>query len=121
MLEKYGTVPAEYLEIASEATEIEMEHDNGTYLRIWGPARCLEMDDGYEISKRIVTAVPIGDNGGGKIIFYMSGKSGFGLYLLGFGDANPDHAYLIAANLRQLLVEAKGIEIEGGKGGRGQL
>jgi hypothetical protein len=110
MLEKFGSVPDEFLEMVREATEIEIQHDNGTYLHFWGPSACIELDEAYEISKRIKGAFPIGDDGGGRVIFYMDGKHGFGIYLVGFGDLDADDAIWVAASLSDLLTGAKGIE-----------
>ncbi len=108
---RFRRIPQEYIELIQEATEIEVQHKNGTYLRFWGPTGCVDMDEGYEISRRIEGAFPIGDDGGGRVIFYMLGKNGFGLYVVGFGDLDADDATWIAASLSELLVEAKGIEI----------
>ncbi len=106
----YPSVPDEYLILVGEATEVELQHQNGQYLRIWGPNGCIEMDDAYEISKHIAGAIPIGDDGGGKVIFYMNGKMGFGLYHVGYGDLNADDAIFAAPSLLALLEQAVGIQ-----------
>jgi hypothetical protein len=37
--QRFATGPREYLEFAVEATEIELQHKGGQYIRIWGPKR----------------------------------------------------------------------------------
>jgi len=107
---RYPSVPGEYLALIGEATEIELQHQNGQYLRIWGPDGCIEMDNGYNISKRIAGAVPIGDDGGGKVLFYMNGKKGFGVYHVGYGDLDAEDAVFAAPSLSALLEQAVGID-----------
>ena len=53
----------------------------------------------------------IGDDEGGKVIFYAEGKEGFGLYLVGFGNLDLDDAVYIAPSLEALLIEGIGAEI----------
>jgi hypothetical protein len=105
----FGSVPPEYLEIAAEATEIELQHGDGQYVRIWGPDSCIEMDDGYGIRRRIPGAFPIGDDGGGRVIFYQHGKRGTGLYHVGYGNLDREDAAFIATSLRDFLTKAVGI------------
>lgn len=105
-----GAVPADYLELVKEATEIELRHASGQYMRIWGPAGCIEMDEGYSIRRQIPGALPIGDDGGGRVILHQSGKQGFGLYHVGYGNLDGDDAIWIAANLTDFLTRCVGIE-----------
>jgi hypothetical protein len=106
----YPSMPDEYLSLIKEATEIELQHQRGQYVRIWGPKGCVEMDDGYDISQRIAGAIPIGDNGGGKVLFYMNGKKGFGLYHVGYGDLDADVAIFAAPSLSALLQHGVGLD-----------
>lgn len=101
--------PADYLELANEATEIEMQWDGTQYLRLWGPSGCLEMDEAYGIGNRIQGALPIGDNGGGGALLYMEGNNGWGLYKVSFGDLDREDAVWVASSLRKLLFEGEGI------------
>lgn len=82
----FGIIPTEYAELVSEATEVELQHNDGQYIRIWGPMGCIEMDEGYGMRQRIAAAFPIGDDGGGHVIFYQNGKNGPGLYHVGYGN-----------------------------------
>ena len=107
---RFPSVPDEYVKLVEEATEIELQHETGQYIRIWGPGGCIEMDEGYDISKRILGAVPIGDDGGGKPIFYMNGKSGHGLYHVGYGDLDAEDAVFTAPSLTAFLQQAVGID-----------
>lgn len=106
----FGSVPAEYLEIVAEATEVELQHDQGQYIRIWGPMGCVEMDEGYGIRNRIPDAFPIGDDGGGQVLFYANGNKGFGLYHVGYGNLDRDDAIWIASSLRECLANGTGVD-----------
>lgn len=108
---KFEGIPIEYSELVREATELELQHLNGAYIRIWGPEGCLDMDEGYDISLRIPGAVPIGDNGGGKVLLYMKGKGGNGLYIVGYGDLDAEDAKWVASSIRELLVDGLGAEM----------
>lgn len=108
--QKFVAIPQEYIDLISEATEIEIQHTGGAYMRIWGPMGCIDMDEGYEISRRIDGAFPIGDDGGGRVILYMTGDQGYGLYIVGFGDLDAEDARWIAPSLKDLLTNATGIE-----------
>ncbi len=106
----FGSLPQEFIQFTHEATEVEILHKNGQYLRIWGPADCIDMDEGYGIRKHIPNAIPIGDDGGGHVIFYAKGDQGDGLYHVGYGDLDITDAIWIAATLDDLLKDAKGID-----------
>jgi hypothetical protein len=54
--------------------------------------------------------MPIGDDGGGQVIFYLDGQHGFGLYHVGYGNLGEEDAIWIAASLKELLCEAKGVD-----------
>ena len=85
--------------------------DSTSYIRIWGAAGCSEMNAAYHIQDYIPQALAIGDDEGGKVIFYAEGKEGFGLYLVGFGNLDLDDAVYIAPSLETLLIEGIGAEI----------
>jgi len=100
----------EYLELIDEATNIELEHADGQYLRFWGPSLCIEMDVGYGMRKRMGNIFPIGDDGGGRVIFYGKGKNGQGLHFVGYGDLDIEDATFFSTSLEQFLRTADGIE-----------
>jgi hypothetical protein len=106
----FPSLPCEYVVLIREATEIELQHNNGQYIRICGPAGCIDMDKAYNISARMAGAIPIGDDGGGKVIFYMTGSHGFGLYRVGFGDLDANDAVFISPSLSAFLGECTGVE-----------
>jgi len=56
------------------------------------------MDVGYGISKWIPGVLPIGDDGGGEVIFYANGKRGSGLSHVGYGNLDLDDAVWIAGS-----------------------
>lgn len=106
----FGGTPKEYVDFVLDATEIELQHQNGQYVRIWGPSGCVEMDEGYGIRQRIPGAFPIGDDGGGHVIFYATGKRGSGLYHVGYSNLDVDDAIWIAPTLADLIGKATGID-----------
>jgi hypothetical protein len=107
---QFAAVPAEYLKLVREVTEIELKHKDGAYLRIWGPAGCLEMDKAYSIQRRIPGAIPIGDNGGGRVILYRPAVAGTTLHLADYGDLDRDDLVMLAPSLTELLTKATGAE-----------
>jgi hypothetical protein len=106
----FGTLPQEFIDLVREATDVELQHQNGQYVRIWGPVGCVDMDEANEIRKYIPESFPIGDDGGGHVIFYGKGDSGEGLYHVGFGNLGMEDAVWIANTLGCFLVHAKGVE-----------
>ncbi|MBX9624137.1 MAG: SMI1/KNR4 family protein [Gemmataceae bacterium] len=68
------------------------------------------MDEGYMIRHRIPGAIPIGDDGGGQVIFYAQGRDGFGLYHVGYGNLDIQDAKYIAPSLSDFLSRNKGID-----------
>lgn len=62
------------------------------------------MRTAYDIDVRLPGALPIGDDGGGRVALYMDGSSGFGLYLSGYGDLDSGSASWLSESLRDLLV-----------------
>ena len=107
---KFPDIPDEYIRLMSQATEIELGLPNDRYLRIWEPGGCIDMDEGYSISRSMPDAIPIGDDGGGRVIFYAVGSNGFGLYRVGFGVLDLEGATWIAPNLEALLYRGVGID-----------
>jgi hypothetical protein len=102
--------PQEYVNLIRQATEIELQYLNNQYVRIWGPLGCIEMDAGYGIRQHIPSAFPVGDDGGGHVIFFVNGKRGFGLYHVGFGNLDLDDAIWIAPDLHRFLVNCEGVD-----------
>jgi len=105
---RFPAVADEFVELSSDATELELEFE-GKYLRIWHPNTCAEMDEGYGISTRLHGAIPIGDDGGGRVLLYFTGTGGRGLYRVGYGDLDPEDAAWVAASLDKLLSTGDGM------------
>ncbi len=61
----FGQIPPDYRTLVGEVTELELQHHDGQYIRIWGALGSKEMDEGYGIRASIPDAFPIGDDGGG--------------------------------------------------------
>jgi hypothetical protein len=107
--ERYVDIPEEYLRLMEKASELELSI-RGRYLRIWAPSGCIDQDEGYGISRRMPGAILIGDNGGGRVLFYWDGPKGHGLYSAGYGDLDPDDARWVACTLEAVLCEGHGVQ-----------
>lgn len=103
-------VPSEYAEIVKQATDLEINVDRSMYLRIWGPSRCIELNEAHNVHMYMPHSLAIGDDEGGRGLFYLSGKSGFGLYVTGFGNLDIDEAEYLAPTLSDLLKNNVGVE-----------
>ncbi len=69
----------------------------------------MEMDEAYGVSRRIARGIPIGDDGGGRMLIYMQGEHGEGLYLAGYGDLDREDCLWLTDSLSTLLVNAQGL------------
>lgn len=115
LVKAYPTVPEEYLQLISSATEIELTHVSGAYLRIYGAVDAMDMDEGYDISDCLEGAIPIGDDGNSRAVFYWTGGQGKGLYVGFYSALFPEDVTYVSANLTTLLrdgVGAKALLIE---------
>ena len=106
----FGTVlPMDFETLIGEAAEIEILVLEEEFIRIWGAAGCLEMNEAYEITDNIPNCIGIGDDErGNALIWYPSGE---GLYLAGFGCLDIDEAKFVSPNLKSLLHDAVGAEV----------
>ncbi|MEJ2044015.1 MAG: SMI1/KNR4 family protein [Reinekea sp.] len=104
-------LPADFVSIVREKTEVEILVDNNKYFRIWSPSGCIEMNEEYEVQNHIPNSLAIGDDEGGSALILMTGNKGFGLYKVGFGDLDTDDAEYISASLEELLVSGVGAEV----------
>ena len=103
-------VPEIYLRIVREMTDVEILVNQRKYVRIWGPARVLEMNEAYEVQKNIPASLAIGDDESGSALILMTGSRGFGFYKVGFGDLDVGDASYIASSLEDFLLNAIGVE-----------
>ena len=104
------TIPEDYLGIGRVMTEVEILVNEKSYIRIWGAARCVEMNDAYQIQKYIPNSLAIGDDEGGMALIVMAGPRGMGIYTVGFGDLDANDAKFIAPSLSKFLIGGEGIE-----------
>lgn len=109
---KYATltVPDEYLELIRDKTEVEISINDQKYIRIWGAAGVIEMNDAYFVQRYIPNSLAIGDDEEGNALLYADGKSGFGLYAVAFNDLDVNEMIFISGTLKELLIAAKGVE-----------
>lgn len=103
-------VPAEYLELIRERTEIEINIQNKKYIRLWGADGCIELNEEYYIQKYIPNSLAIGDDEDGNVILYAQGKNGFGIYVVAFNDLDVDEMIFISESLEDMLVLMKGVD-----------
>ncbi|MGP3781155.1 hypothetical protein ACTWKC_12095 [Bacillus sp. 4A_MP3] len=54
------------------------------------------MNESYEIQDYIPNSLAVGDDEGGNALIYFEGAEGFGLYIVGFGDLDPEEAVKVA-------------------------
>ena len=107
---RYVDVPNEYLELISSATELELSHACGAYLRIYGMADAIDMDEGYSISDNLEGAVPIGDDGNSRAVFYWRGNKGSGAHLHSCDSMFPEDVIFVAPSLVSLVKDGVGAE-----------
>jgi len=112
LLAKFPSIPRDYREIAETLTEYELKHAAGQYFRIWAPVAVLEMDQAHQVSRRIPGATPIGDDGGDRVVLYLHGDEGFGLYRAGFGALDADEVRYIASSLTDVLTRGAGVLVD---------
>ncbi len=74
----------------NEATDIQISIENLKDIMIWGVARCIEMNEAYEIQQYISKSLAIGDDGHGNVLIYATTERGFGLYVIAFNDLDID-------------------------------
>jgi hypothetical protein len=67
------------------------------------------MNEAHHISQRIHGAIPIGDDGGDRVVLYLDGDNGFGLYRVGFGSLDREDAKWIAPSLIAVLSQSEGV------------
>ncbi|AGB83056.1 hypothetical protein D781_2813 [Serratia sp. FGI94] len=103
-------IPDEYLDFTSKHSDAEILVLGDSYIRIWGVSGCLEMNESYDFQKYIPHSLAIGDDEGGKALFYANGNNGFGLYIVGFGDLDINDATFVSESLYKLLIDGKGAE-----------
>lgn len=104
-------VPAEYIKIIKEKTEIEIQVDGKKYIRIWGAKGCIEMNTAYHIQKYIPDSLAIGDDECSNAVLYTYGHKGFGVYIVPLNDLGMDEMVFIAASLEDFFVNEKGIDV----------
>jgi hypothetical protein len=101
--ERFPELPDDYCELVSQATDVELEDRVGGYLHLWGPARCLEVDEWQQLSKWLGGAIPIGDDGRGRFLQYAQGDSGWALFLQEPDRGDGAYRLRVANGLEKLL------------------
>ncbi len=104
-------VPEDYLEIVREATEVEIDVDGGAFLRIWGAAESVAMNEDYEVQRYLPQGLAVGDDGGGNAVIYLNSGSSSGVFLCDFGALDEEEMRFLASSLEDLLTRGIGIEV----------
>jgi hypothetical protein len=108
----YPDIPAGYLEMVGEMTNLVLLWNRKGELRLWGPEHAMAMDQAYGVSAMIPGALPYGDNGGGQLLIHGVGTDGLATYLVDTGSLFLDEdAPIIAADLDTLLKTERGAEL----------
>ena len=105
------SVPDDYINVVKYATEVEIKVNNHSYIRIWSPLGCIEMNEAYNVQSFIPNSLAIGDDEGGRVLIYVAEGDSIGLYLVGFGDLDFEDAIWVAPSLHDLLVNNVGIAL----------
>lgn len=107
----YPDIPAGYLEMVAEMTDLLLLWNRHGELRLWGPEQVMAMDQAYGVSEAIPGAMPYGDNGGGELLVHGKGTNGLATYLVDTGSLFLDEdAPYVAPDLNRLLQTEQGAE-----------
>lgn len=106
----FKAVPREFIELARQATILELGYQRKQYIRFAGPSDSIETCNAHDFHRWMPGAIPIGDDGCDKVLFYARGHHGYGLYHVGFGNLDLNDAVWIAPTLEAFLTKATGIE-----------
>lgn len=98
-LREARAISEDLAELYGEVGEIDVEGPEPRYFRIWTANEILEIDDAYGVSRAIPGAVPIGSDGGGKLIV-MRGEA---LFSVGYGALAESSLRPLAASLGSFL------------------
>ena len=97
------SIPADYFSLVRKMTDVEVYFGDDIFIRIWGPSRCLEINEAYEIQRNLPGSVAVGDDEGGSALIYMQAHKGFGLYLSGFGALDAEGVEFLAPSITMLF------------------
>lgn len=105
------SVPDDYINVVKYATEVEIKVNGHSYIRIWSPLGCIEMNEAYNVQSFIPNSLAIGDDEGGRALIYIAEGDSVGLFLVGFGDLDFNDAIRVAPSLHDLLINNVGITL----------
>jgi hypothetical protein len=108
-------IPSDYLEIIRQVGDMELlvnlPNDEQWYLRLWGAATCLEMNETLEVQIYLAEALAIGTDEGGSVLVLVPHASPPGLYRVGMGSMALSDAHYLCTTLTELLVHGKNIAL----------
>jgi hypothetical protein len=108
-------VPADYLNLVLEATEVEIKADLGVdgqwFLRIWGPAGCIDMNSAYNVQEEFPESLAIGDNEGCGFLILLPTASQPGIYLVRTSYLHRNGIVYLAKSLSELLINGVNLNL----------
>lgn len=93
-------LPADFVDLIREATEVEIAVEGRDSLRFWSPTRMLELNEAYEMPRLVPGAIAVGDIGE-DVLVLMAAARAPGVYRLVFAD--PDELEYLARSLADLV------------------
>ena len=96
-------MPHELVALLEDRSDLEFQYGEAGYLRVWAARRCAEFFNGYRFAFYLPNAIPVGDNGRGRVLVYASGDHGPGVYLASLADLDPEELLWIAPDLEAKL------------------
>ncbi len=109
-------VPEEYLSLVREGSELEIGVDLGDegywFIRIYGAATAIRMNEAYHVQRGLPQALAIGDNEGGEMLLQMPSANPPGIYHIPMSClSDMEESTYIAANLKELLTQGKNLDL----------
>lgn len=92
-------LPADVVRLYEEVSSVDIEGPEPRYFRFWSPDEVLEIDTAYGVSAAVPRSIPIGSNGGGRLIIVRDGR----VFSVGYGALHEDQLRLLANSLKEFL------------------
>lgn len=87
------------IDLYEEIGEVDIKGPAPRYFRFWPPEEVLEIDSAYGVSEALHQAVPIGSDGGGKLIVIRDER----VFSVSFGALAEQSLTLLANSLAEFL------------------
>lgn len=109
-------VPEDYLALIRHGSELEIGVDLGAegywFIRIYGAATAIRMNEAYHVQRGLPQALAIGDNEGGEMLLQMPSANPPGIYHIPMSClSDMEESTYIAASLEELLTQGKNLDL----------